>query len=80
MLQARVRPGGIAAINVLVEGTTYLDMFEPGHYCLFPRDEMTRRFAGWEIMHSEFRDFEAPSRRIKSFVTLVARKPEHLTA
>jgi len=80
MLQARVRPGGIAAINVLVEGTTYLDMFEPGHYCLFPRDEMARRFAGWEIMHSEFRDFEAPSRRIKSFVTLVARRPEHPTA
>jgi len=76
MLQAHVRPGGIAVINVLVEGTTFLDMFEPGHYCLFPRDELESRFAGWEIMHSEFRDFEAPSRRIKSFVTLIARKPE----
>jgi hypothetical protein len=41
---------------------------------------MARRFAGWEIMHSEFRDFEAPSRRIKSFVTLIARKPEQQTA
>jgi len=80
MLQARVRPGGIAVINVLVEGTTFLDMFEPGHYCLFPRDEMASRFAGWEIMHSEFRNFEAPSRRIKSFVTLIARKPRQQAA
>jgi tellurite methyltransferase len=79
MLQARVRPGGIAVINILGEGTTYLDMFEPGHYCLFARNELASRFAGWEIMHSEFRDFDAPDRRIKSFVTLIARKPEHQT-
>src|SRR5687767_6362493 len=24
-----VRPGGIAAVNVLIEGTTYMDMFDP---------------------------------------------------
>ncbi|MCK9381685.1 MAG: methyltransferase domain-containing protein [Sulfuritalea sp.] len=76
MLQARVRPGGVAIINVLVEGTTYLDMFQPGHYCLFARDEMASRFADWDIIHSEFSDFDAPNQRIKSFVTLIARKPE----
>lgn len=70
---------GSAAINVLVEGTTYLNTFEPGHYCLFARNELPSRFADWQIIHSEFRDFEAPSRRIKSFATLVARKPEHPT-
>ena len=75
MLQARVRPGGIAVINVLVEGTTYLDMFQPDHYCLLPRTELERRFAGWNIIHSEFRDFDAPGQRIKSFVTLIAQKP-----
>lgn len=75
LLQAHVRPGGIAAINVLAEGTTYLDMFQPGHYCLFARNEMASRFAGWDIIHSEFRDFDAPDQRMKSFVTLIARKP-----
>lgn len=75
-LQARVRAGGIAAVNVLVEGTSYLDMFQPGHYCLFARGEMGSRFAGWHIIHSEYRDFPAPDQRIKSFVTLIAQKPE----
>jgi tellurite methyltransferase len=76
MLQARVRPGGIAVINVLVEGTSYLDMFQPGNYCLFSRTEMESRFAGWHIIHSEFRDFDAPGQRIKSFATLIAQKPK----
>lgn len=75
MLQDHVRPGGIAAINTLIEGTTFLDMFEPGNYCLLPRDEPGRRFAGWNILHAEFRDFAAPGQTVKSFVTLIARKP-----
>lgn len=75
MLQARVRPGGIAVINVLIEGTTYLDMFQPGQYCLFARNEMASRFADWNVVHSEFRDFDAPDQRIKAFVTLIASKP-----
>ncbi|MCF8198694.1 MAG: class I SAM-dependent methyltransferase [Sulfuritalea sp.] len=74
-LQQRVRPDGIAVINVLIEGTTYLDMFQPDSYCLFERDEMENRFAGWNIIHSEYSDFDAPGQRIKSFVTLIARKP-----
>lgn len=76
MLQSRVRGGGLMVVNVLVEGTSYLDMFEPDNYCLFARTEMESRFAGWHILHHEFRDFDAPDRRIKSFVTLIARKPE----
>jgi tellurite methyltransferase len=75
MLQASVHPGGIAVINVLIEGTTYLDMFQPGNYCLFARDELDSRFAGWTIIHSEFRDFDAPDQTIKSFITLIAQKP-----
>lgn len=75
MLQAHVRPGGIAVINVLVEGTTWLDMFQPDNYCLFSRTEMEERFLGWDIIHSEFRDFDAPGQRVKSFATLIARKP-----
>ncbi|MDA8257609.1 MAG: class I SAM-dependent methyltransferase [Betaproteobacteria bacterium] len=77
MLQERVRPGGIAVINTLIEGTTYFDIFQPGSYCLLPRDELRRRFAGWEIRHLGFRDFEAPGQTLKSFVTLIAQKPGH---
>jgi tellurite methyltransferase len=75
MLQACVRPGGVAVINVLIEGTTFLDMFQPESYCLFAPNAMETRFAGWDIIHSELRDFDAPDQRIKSFVTLIARKP-----
>ena len=75
MLQARVRPGGIAVVNVLVEGTSYLDMFQADNYCLFARDELKSRFADWNIIHSEFRDFDAPGQTIKSFATIIAGKP-----
>ena len=77
MLQDRLRPGGIAAINVLIEGTTWLDMFGTEDCCLFARNELPGRFAGWNILHSEFRDFDAPQQTVKSFVTLIARKPAH---
>ena len=74
-LQARVRPGGVAVVNVLIEGTTYLDMFDAKGHCLFSRDELPRRFAGWEVLHSEYQDFEASNDRVKSFVTLIAQQP-----
>ena len=74
-LQSRVRPGGIAVVNVLVEGTTYLDMFDTRSHCLFSRDELRTRFAGWKLLYSEFRDFDAPNERVKSFATLIAQKP-----
>ncbi|HSB99280.1 MAG TPA: methyltransferase domain-containing protein, partial [Burkholderiaceae bacterium] len=76
-LQSHVKPGGVAAINVLVEGTTYLDMFDPAGHCLFAHDELPRRFAGWEILRLDRQDFAAPGARAKSFVTLIARKPQH---
>ncbi len=74
-LQAHVREGGVAVINVLVEGTTYLDMFDTEGHCLFSRSEMEARFAGWRILHSAFNDFEAPGGKNKAFVTVIARKP-----
>jgi hypothetical protein len=76
-LQARVRPGGVAIINVLVEGTTYLDMFDPRHHCLLTTRQLHDRFAGWEIELEEQQDFAAPGQRLKRFVTLIARKPPH---
>ena len=74
-LKSHVREGGIAIINVLIEGTTYLDMFDPAGYCLFSRSEFEEQFAGWNILHWEFRDFDAPDHRVKSFATLIAQKP-----
>ena len=74
-LQARVREGGVAVVNVLVEGTTYLEMFDAKSHCLFSRSELESRFSGWNILHSEFNDFEAPGGTNKAFATLIARKP-----
>jgi len=74
-LKSRVRPGGIAIINVLIEGTTYVDMFDPLGYCLFSRTELGESFAGWEVLMESFEEFPAPAGTLKSFVTLVARKP-----
>jgi tellurite methyltransferase len=68
-----VRPNGLAAMNVLIEGTTYLDMFDPAAYCLFGRDELSAAFAGWQTVLSRHEDFPAPSDTVKRFHTLVAR-------
>jgi tellurite methyltransferase len=74
-LQARVRPGGIAVVNVLVEGTTYRDMFGSDPYCLFGRSDLQRRFQGWDMLRSEPSRFDAPHGTVKVFETVVARKP-----
>jgi tellurite methyltransferase len=74
-IMERVRPGGIAAVNVLVEGTTYLDMFEPGHYYLYGRTELDERFAAWDLIDSRQEGFDAPGGTRKEFSTVIARKP-----
>ena len=79
-LQVRVRPGGVAVVNVLVEGTTYLEMFDPSAHCLFSRDELAKRFVGWDILRCEYQDFPTADGKVKSFVTVVARKPGVLAA
>ncbi|MEW6705782.1 MAG: class I SAM-dependent methyltransferase [Pseudomonadota bacterium] len=74
-LQAHVRPGGTAVVNVLVEGTTYLGMFDPAGHCLLARGELERRFDGWEILQAEHSEFPAPEATVKCFATVVAKKP-----
>lgn len=69
------KPGGVAAINVLIEGTTFMGMFEPGHYYLFDEHELSEAFKGWEILLSRHDDFPAPENTVKKFHTIVARKP-----
>ena len=74
-LQRSVRPGGLAAVNVLVEGTTYMGMFDPSGHCLFARDELETRFPGWQIIYSAHQNYDAPNGQVKSFVTVIARRP-----
>jgi tellurite methyltransferase len=75
-IRDHVRPGGVAVVNVLTAGTTYMGMFEPGHYHLFPEGELRRRFAGWEILVDRHETFPAPNDTVKVFDTLVARRPD----
>jgi tellurite methyltransferase len=74
-LKSIVRPGGIAAINVLTEHTTFMDMFSPEGHCLFRTGELARLFEGWEILLSEDSAFPAPRGTTKAFSTVVARRP-----
>jgi tellurite methyltransferase len=69
-----VLPGGIAAVNVLVEGTTFLGMFTPGDYYLFGEHELEQIFDRWTLLHFEHDEFPAPGDTVKRFCTLVARR------
>ena len=74
-IQSHVKPGGVAIINVLIEGTTYLDMFEPGHFTLFGENELKDGFAGWNLLESRYDSFEAPGSTVKRFASVIVRKP-----
>jgi tellurite methyltransferase len=73
-MQEHVAPDGIAIVNVLIEGTTFMGMFEPGHYTLFGRDELRDRFAGWRVLHYAWDGFDAPENTRKEFATIVAQR------
>lgn len=73
-IQRHVKPGGCAAINVLIEGTTFLGMFQPGHYTLFDREELAQHFAGWQVLEQVYQTFPAPDNTEKVFVSIIARK------
>ena len=74
-IKSLVKPGGLAAVNVLIEGTTFIDMFDPTGYCLFGENELLEAFAGWAMEYSKFESFRAPKDTVKRFCTLVARRP-----
>ncbi|HKS94573.1 MAG TPA: class I SAM-dependent methyltransferase [Terriglobia bacterium] len=73
-LKNLVRPGGLAAVNVLIEGTTFMDMFDPGGYYLFGEHELPEAFAGWTTECSKIEVFAAPRDTVKRFCTWVARR------
>jgi tellurite methyltransferase len=74
-LQAHVRPGGVLAVNVLIEGTSFMDMFDPQQHCLFAPQQLREAFAGWTLLHDEIHEFPAPHGTVKRFSTVIARRP-----
>ena len=74
-IQNHVRQGGMAIVNVLIQGTTFMGMFTPESYYLFGREELAERFSGWSVELQQFDDFPAPDGTVKRFATIVARKP-----
>lgn len=75
LIRAAVRPGGVAIVAVLVEGTTYTSMFDPDRHCLFGPNELDEAFADWEVVESRGERFPAPGDTVKVFSTVVARRP-----
>lgn len=73
-IKSHVVTNGYVILNVLIEGTTFLDMFEPNHYYLFGQHELQEQFKDWEIIEAKYDNFEAPGPSLKMFITLVARK------
>jgi len=78
-IRERVRPGGRVIVNVLIEGTTYLGMFNPDAYYLFGANELEEAFAGWTSLAARRDSFPAPEGTRKEFATVVAQKPQTLT-
>ena len=73
-IQEHVNPGGRAIVNVLIEGTTYMGMFQPDSYYLFSPNELEDRFADWRILSSRHQTFSAPGDTRKEFSTVIAEK------
>jgi tellurite methyltransferase len=75
-IEQRVRPGGRAIVNVLIEGTTFLGMFKPDEYYLFGANELEQVFAGWTVLVSRRDSFPAPEGARKEFATVIAQKAQ----
>lgn len=74
-IREAVRPGGIAAVNVLIEGTTFMDMFDPRAHYLFGETEVEAAFPGWRLEYARTEAFPAPGETLKRFRTVVMRRP-----
>jgi tellurite methyltransferase len=74
-IRGLVRPEGMAAVNVLIRGTTFMNMFDPAAYYLFNEAELLEAFIGWGIEYAKIERFPAPNDTVKVFSTVVARRP-----
>lgn len=67
-------PHGTIIVNILVKGTTYLEMFGNDEHCLFDPDEVRAWFPDWKISDFSLDEFEAPGNTVKRFATVVAHR------
>ena len=75
-IERAVRPGGVCVLNVCIQGTTFMAMFDDRARCLFEPDALLRRFASWHVLEHRIDDYASVEPgRIKRFATLVARRP-----
>jgi tellurite methyltransferase len=72
-LKAHVRPGGTLVVNVMTNGTTFMDMFSPEGHCLFEPEALRESLAGWELLSYVRQQFPAPANTTKVFETAIAR-------
>lgn len=73
-MQRATRPAGVCVVNVLIEGTTFMAMFDQAH-CLFRPDALLERFAAWEVIDHRIEEFDAPEAgKVKRFATVIARR------
>jgi len=73
-MKALTCQSGVMVCNVLIEGTSYLDMFGAGQYCLFAPDEVRQWFQGWQTEDFQIEDFAAPGGTVKRFATVIATR------
>jgi tellurite methyltransferase len=73
-VQEAVRPGGCAAVTLLVRGTTFMRVFDPDRHYLFAPGELGRAFGAWEVVVSDAGEVPAPDGTVRRFETVVARK------
>ena len=72
---AHVRPGGVVVLNALVEGTTFMGMFEAGHYHLFPAGALRAAVSDWCVLAQSRDVFPAVADTMKCFETVIAQRP-----
>jgi tellurite methyltransferase len=73
-MKALTCPDGVMVCNVLIEGTSYLDMFGADTYCLFTPGEVQQWFNGWRTEDFQIEEFAAPGGTVKRFATVIATR------
>lgn len=56
-------------VNVLLDGTTYMDKFDPNAHCLIPRSFLQVQYSCWQVIPFAYREFAALGDKVKSFAT-----------
>ena len=63
-------------VNVLIEGTTWLEPFGSDPCCLLGADDLRRAFDGWTLLHDREQAFDAPGDTLERPATVIARRPQ----